>query len=121
MDRFDLICRHDLSIYDSRAHSVRLKGVVTSIRLENLYWAILAEIAQAHALTTSQLVSRLYEEMLDVRTAVPNLASLLRVTCLHYLSLRVADGEPSRLGPVPFRHGPEERNGSGRRRPERVP
>src|ERR1044072_4017283 len=54
----DLICRDDLSSYDSRAHSVRLTGVVTSIRLENLYWAILAELSDAKAMTTSQLISK---------------------------------------------------------------
>jgi predicted DNA-binding ribbon-helix-helix protein len=125
LDPSDLISRGDLSIYESRAHSVRLKGVVTSIRLENLYWTILAEIADANLMTTSQLISRLYEEMLDVRTAVPNLASLVRVTCLRYLSLKVADVaevETTRLGPASRRPGPEGQDEwLGRRRPERVP
>ncbi len=31
--------------YDSRTRSVRLHGVVTSIRLENLFWLVLEEIA----------------------------------------------------------------------------
>ena len=34
----DLIWRDHLSSYNSRAHSVRLNGMVTSIRLENVYW-----------------------------------------------------------------------------------
>src|SRR5918911_4330827 len=31
--------------YDGRTRSVRLHGVVTSIRLENLFWSVLEEIA----------------------------------------------------------------------------
>ena len=90
MELSDLIWRDHLSSYDSRAHSVRLNGMVTSIRLEDVYWTILAEISEANALTTSQLISRLHEEMLEVQRAVPNLASLLRVTCLRYLSLKLS-------------------------------
>src|SRR4051794_26577553 len=101
----DLIWRDHLSSYDSRAHSVRLNGMVTSIRLEDVHWTILAEISEANALTTSQLISRLHEEMLEVRRAVPNLASLLRVTCLRYLSLKLsqaAEVKEFRLGPAPL-------------------
>ena len=36
----------DPDSYASRTRSVRLHGVVTSIRLENLYWNVLAEIGQ---------------------------------------------------------------------------
>ena len=35
----------DPSSYESRTRSVRLHGVVTSIRLENLHWSVLEEIA----------------------------------------------------------------------------
>ena len=35
----------DPSSYESRTRSVRLHGVVTSLRLENLHWAALEEIA----------------------------------------------------------------------------
>ena len=120
----DLIWRDHLSSYDSRAHSVRLNGMVTSIRLEDVYWTILAEISEANALTTSQLISRLHEEMLEARRAVPNLASLLRVTCLRYLSLKLsqaAEVKELRLGPAPLQSDLEKHNvWSGRRRPERL-
>jgi len=120
----DLICRDDLSSYDSRAHSVRLSGVVTSIRLENLYWAILAELSEAKAMTTSQLISTLYEEMLEVGRAVPNLASLLRVTCLRYLSLKVSEAarvQERRAASAPALANLEEHKvWSGRRNPERL-
>src|SRR4051794_32805842 len=76
----DLIWRDHLSSYNSRAHSVRLNGMVTSIRLEDVYWTLLAEISEANALTTSQLISRLYEEMLEARRAVPNLEPVREIT-----------------------------------------
>jgi hypothetical protein len=75
-------------------------------------------------MTTSQLISKLYDEMLEARRVVPNLASLLRVTCLRYLSLQVsefAEVNTSRLGPAPCLPHPVKHNvWSGRRRPERV-
>ena len=36
----------DPQSYDARTRSVRLHGVVTSIRLENLFWQVLEEIAR---------------------------------------------------------------------------
>jgi len=97
----DLIWRDHLSSYNSRAHSVRLNGMVTS-----------------------QLISRLYEEMLEARRAVPNLASLLRVTCLRYLSLKLsqaAEAKELRLGPAPLQSDLEKHNvWSGQRRPEQI-
>ena len=123
MQSGDLICRDDLSIYESQAHSVRLKGVVTSIRLENLYWTLLTEISDANAVTTSQLISKLYEEMLEIRRAVPNLASLLRITCLRYLSLKVSEAaevKEARLRPAHLLPDPDEYNvWSTHRSPER--
>ena len=120
----DLIWRDHLSRYNSRAHSVRLNGMVTSIRLEDVYWTLLAEISEANALTMSQLISRLYEEMLEARRAVPNLASLLRVTCLRYLSLKLsqaAEAKELRLGPAPLQSDLEKHNvWSGQRRPEQI-
>ena len=39
----------DPQSYESRTRSVRLHGVVTSIRLENLFWQVLEEIARPDA------------------------------------------------------------------------
>ena len=42
--------------YASRTRSVRLHGVVTSIRLENLYWDVLEEIGLRDGMSVVQLI-----------------------------------------------------------------
>ena len=61
----------DPALYSCRARSVRLHGVATSIRLENLFWQVLEEIA-----------------------SVDNFASFLRVCCGRYLALQLSGGIP---------------------------
>ena len=39
----------DPALYSCRARSVRLHGVATSIRLENLFWQVLEDIARTDA------------------------------------------------------------------------
>ncbi|MDZ4356075.1 MAG: ribbon-helix-helix domain-containing protein, partial [Variovorax sp.] len=51
----------DPQSYDARTRSVRLHGVVTSIRLENLFWQVLEEIAQRDGMAVVQLIERLYD------------------------------------------------------------
>ncbi|HJV69582.1 ribbon-helix-helix domain-containing protein [Ideonella sp.] len=73
--------------YDSRTRSVRLHGVVTSIRLENLFWSVLEEIAARDGMGVVQLIEKLYDELVAARGAVGNFASFLRVTALRYQAL----------------------------------
>jgi predicted DNA-binding ribbon-helix-helix protein len=73
--------------YESRTRSVRLHGVVTSIRLENLFWDVLDEIAQRDDLNVIQLIEKLYDELITTRGSVGNFASFLRVSALRYQAL----------------------------------
>ncbi|SEL76386.1 Predicted DNA-binding protein, contains Ribbon-helix-helix (RHH) domain [Roseateles sp. YR242] len=77
----------DPQSYESRTRSVRLHGVVTSIRLENLHWEVLEEIAARDSLSVTQLISRLYDELVQARGAVGNFSSFLRVSALRYMAL----------------------------------
>jgi predicted DNA-binding ribbon-helix-helix protein len=77
----------DPASYDSRTRSVRLHGVVTSIRLENLFWSVLEEIAERDGMGVVQLIEKLYDELVEARRAVGNFASFLRVTALRYQAL----------------------------------
>ena len=71
--------------YEQRSRTVRIHGVLTSLRLENMVWDLLAEMAEAEGCTTNALVSLFHDEILAHRGEVPNFASFLRVTCMRYL------------------------------------
>jgi predicted DNA-binding ribbon-helix-helix protein len=43
--------------YEATTRSIRLHGVVTSVRLENLFWDTLEEIGQRDGLSVPQLLS----------------------------------------------------------------
>jgi predicted DNA-binding ribbon-helix-helix protein len=92
----------DPSSYESRTRSVRLHGVVTSIRLENLHWSVLEEIAGRDGMTVAALCEKLYDELVLDRGAVGNFASFLRVCALRYENL-IADGRIPRNASVPIR------------------
>ena len=74
--------------YEQRSRTVRIHGALTSIRLENMVWDILAEMAEAEGRTTNALISLFHDEILAHRGEVPNFASFLRVTCMRYLRRR---------------------------------
>ena len=71
--------------YEQRARTLRMHGVLTSLRLENMVWDVLAEMAEAEGRTTTALISLFHDEILAHRGEVPNFASFLRVTCMRYL------------------------------------
>jgi predicted DNA-binding ribbon-helix-helix protein len=71
--------------YEQRTRSVRIRGMLTSIRLENMVWDVLAEMAEDEGCTTNALICTLHYEILQHRGEVPNFASFLRITSLRYL------------------------------------
>jgi predicted DNA-binding ribbon-helix-helix protein len=92
----------DPSSYESRTRSVRLHGVVTSLRLENLHWTVLEEIAGRDGMTVAQLIEKLYDELVADRGAVGNFSSFLRVCALRYENL-IAQGRIPRDAAIPIR------------------
>ncbi|SDR93887.1 Predicted DNA-binding protein, contains Ribbon-helix-helix (RHH) domain [Pseudomonas asplenii] len=86
----ELYVKADPILYESRSRSLRIGGVVTTLRLENQFWDILSEMAEGEAVTTNQMITRLYEEVMDFRGEVVNFASFLRVGCTRYLSQKRA-------------------------------
>jgi predicted DNA-binding ribbon-helix-helix protein len=71
--------------YEQRSRTVRIRNVLTSIRLENMVWEILADMAEEEGCTTNALISKFHDEILAHRGEVPNFASFLRVTSMRYL------------------------------------
>ena len=70
--------------YEQRSRTVRIHGVLTSIRLENMMWDTLAEVAEEEGCTTNALIALFHDEILAHRGELPNFASVLRVTWMRY-------------------------------------
>jgi predicted DNA-binding ribbon-helix-helix protein len=80
--------RADPILYESRTRSVRIHGVLTTIKVENLFWEVLTEMATEQQTTTNGLIVKLHDEVTEFRENVGNFASFLRVCCLRYMSLQ---------------------------------
>ena len=90
-----LFINADPDLWQTRLRSVRMEGFSTSIRLENLYWGVLEELAARDGMTLTQLLVKLHTELLEARGKVDNFASFLRVCCGRYLMLQLAGDIPS--------------------------
>ena len=86
--------------YEQRTRTVRIRNVLTSLRLENMVWDILAEMAEEEGCTTNALISNFHDEILAHRGEVPNFASFLRVTSMRYLRRCVINMEREHGGSV---------------------
>jgi predicted DNA-binding ribbon-helix-helix protein len=83
----EVYVKADPMLYECRSRAIRIRGVMTSIRLENLFWDTLAKMAAEHRLTTNQLIVQFHDEIEQQRGEVLNFTSFLRVTCLRFLKL----------------------------------
>jgi predicted DNA-binding ribbon-helix-helix protein len=83
----------DPILYEQRTRTIRIHGVLTSIRLENMVWDTLAEMAEAERCTTNHLIVQFHDEILAHRGEVPNFASFLRVTGMRFLRRKLIEAE----------------------------
>jgi len=86
----------DPILYESRTRSIRIMKAVTSIKLENLFWQTLTELANENGMTTNQLIAKLFEEVYAFRGETTNFTSFLRVSCLRYMALKAEAGANGR-------------------------
>ena len=94
----------DPILYEQRTRTIRIHGVLTSIRLENMMWDTLAEMAEAETCTTNSLIVQFHDEILAHRGEVPNFASFLRVTGMRFLRRKLTEAEqaaPEGMGAGP--------------------
>ncbi|MFK8036013.1 MAG: ribbon-helix-helix domain-containing protein [Hyphomicrobiales bacterium] len=77
------------ALWASHTRSFRMDGMVTSVRLEELFWRTLESIGEREDLAVPQLLHRLYNESLDAGHDVGNFTSFLRVCCLRFLDLQM--------------------------------
>ena len=87
--------------YEQRSRTVRIRNVLTSLRLENMVWDILAEMAEEEGCTTNALIAKFHDEILAHRGEVPNFASFLRVTSMRYLRRCMLALEKQQVSVVP--------------------
>jgi len=87
--------------YEQRTRTIRIHGVLTSIRLENMVWDTLAEMAEAEGCTTNHLIVQFHDEILAHRGEVPNFASFLRITGMRFLRRKLTDAERVLGGALP--------------------
>ena len=87
--------------YEQRTRSMRIHGVLTSLRLENMVWDVLAEMADAEGCTTNHLIVTFHDEIMAHRGEVPNFASFLRVSCMRYLRRALTAAERGRTDAAP--------------------
>ena len=76
----------DPALYASTSRSLRLKGHVTSIRLENVFWDVLGRIAAEEGKSTSDFIATLNDEMAARGDTQQNFTSALRSACVIYLA-----------------------------------
>lgn len=91
--------------YECTTRSVRLRGFVTSVRLENEFWEILELMAGRQGLSTARFISELHDEVLAEKGAVRNLSSLLRVACAVHLANCAREPAAVETGFVPAASG----------------
>ncbi|MCC4287664.1 MAG: ribbon-helix-helix domain-containing protein [Pseudomonadota bacterium] len=91
----------DPELWRSATHSLRIDGMVTSVRMENYFWQLLEEIAQRDGMNTAQMITRLYHESIDAGHDLGNFTSFLRVCALRYQALQLSgDIPPSVTVPI---------------------
>lgn len=96
-----LFINADSQLWSCKTKSLRIDGVVTSIRLEVFFWQVLEEVAFRDQMNVNQMITKLYLESLDADHDIGNFTSFLRVCCSRYLSL-IADGKLVRGDTVPL-------------------
>jgi predicted DNA-binding ribbon-helix-helix protein len=89
-----LFINADPELWGNSTKSLRIDGMVTSIRLENYFWTILEEIASRDDMNIPQMITRLYHESIDAGHDLGNFTSFLRVCAMRYLSLQKSGDIP---------------------------
>ncbi|MDR9754641.1 ribbon-helix-helix domain-containing protein [Pseudomonas sp. SZMC_28357] len=80
MDPF--VREFDMALARPLSRSIRLNGFATCLRLEQVYWDILTEMARLNCCTISALLSYVDREVHLRHGGVKNFSGLIRVVCV---------------------------------------
>lgn len=72
----------DMGLIQPLSRSVRLNGIATCMRLEQVYWNILGRMAEDHCCSVGTLLSRVDREIHLSHGGVKNFSGLVRVVCV---------------------------------------
>lgn len=90
-----LFVEADPVLWECRARSLRIDGMVTSVRLETFFWRVLEELAERDGMNVVQLITRLHHESIEAGHDLGNFTSFLRVCCGRYLALQLSGDVPA--------------------------
>lgn len=76
------VSEFDMGLAQPLSRSVRLNGFATCLRLEQVYWDILAEMAKINCCSVSALLSHVDREVHLRHGGVKNFSGLVRVVCV---------------------------------------
>lgn len=72
----------DMGLAQPLSRSVRLNGFATCLRLEQVYWDVLASMAKTNSCSVSALLSYVDREVRLRHGGVKNFSGLIRVVCV---------------------------------------
>jgi predicted DNA-binding ribbon-helix-helix protein len=75
----------NMSLAQPHSKSVRLNGLATCLRLENVYWNILTTIARSNNCSVNAVLSYIDREVHLRYGGVKNFSGLIRVVCVAHL------------------------------------
>jgi predicted DNA-binding ribbon-helix-helix protein len=82
----------NMTLAQPQSKSVRLNGFATCLRLESVYWNVLATIARANACSINALLSYIDREVHLRYGGVKNFSGLVRVVCVVHLQNGFQEG-----------------------------
>ncbi|CAB3796557.1 hypothetical protein LMG28690_04359 [Paraburkholderia caffeinilytica] len=95
-------CNFTPLLAQPRQRSVRINGLATCLRLEEIYWRIIEEIARQESMTVGKLISRWALEIDLTQEAIHNFTGFIRIICVtqlldknHPISLNLIDPDAS--------------------------
>ncbi|MFK3799606.1 MULTISPECIES: ribbon-helix-helix domain-containing protein [unclassified Pseudomonas] len=75
----------NMDLAQPQSRSVRLNGLATCLRLEEVYWNILSEIADSNGCSINAVLSYVDREVHLRYGGVKNFSGLVRVVCVTHL------------------------------------
>jgi predicted DNA-binding ribbon-helix-helix protein len=80
--RMTRYCNFTPQLARPRLRSVRINGFATCLRLEEIYWRIIEEIARQESLTVGKLISKWALEIDMTQETICNFTGFSRIICV---------------------------------------